>query len=67
MLKWLAALVVFVALAAGSFAYLHTGARADALCDRKYFVSGGETSLWPPGARCSYGLPEQTSVTQSAD
>ena len=46
------------ALLAGAFAFLHSGARAAALCERERFVHSGELSLWPPGARCSYGEPE---------
>jgi hypothetical protein len=42
-----------------AFVFWHTGARASSLCVREVFVSGGELSLWPPGARCGYGLPVQ--------
>ena len=50
------------ALVIASFFMLHTGARADALCLREAFVEGGELSLWPPGARCSFGEPAREGV-----
>ena len=42
-----------------AFVFWHTGPRASTLCTREVFVSGGSLSLWPPGARCEYGLPVQ--------
>ena len=51
--------LVPAALIAAAFVFWHTGGRADALCVREVFVSTGSLSLWPPGARCGYGLPVQ--------
>ncbi len=51
--------VVPGALIIAAFVFWHTGDRASALCTREVFVSGGSLSLWPPGARCGYGLPVQ--------
>jgi hypothetical protein len=51
--------VVPAVLVAAAFVFWHTGARASAVCTREVFVSGGSLSLWPPGARCGYGLPVQ--------
>ena len=39
------------------FVFWHSGARAGALCERERFVSSGSLSLWPPGARCTFGEP----------
>lgn len=54
------------ALAAGAvavaFVFLHTGARADDVCERGRFVPADGLSLWPPGARCSFGEPATTDV-----
>jgi hypothetical protein len=47
---------------AAAFVFLHTGARADAVCERERFVPTDGLSLWPPGMRCSFGEPEQTDV-----
>jgi hypothetical protein len=41
----------------GAFIVFHSGSQASALCERERFVSGGSLSFWPPGARCTYGLP----------
>ena len=54
--------LVLLALLAGAFAFLHSGARAAGVCERERFVSSGELSLWPPGARCSYGEPQIQDV-----
>ena len=47
------ALVVLIALTW----YLATGERADGLCDRAFFVSGGEWSWSHLAVECEYGLP----------
>ena len=47
----------FGALVVAAFVFWHSGERAGALCLRERFVSSGDLSLWPPGARCTYGLP----------
>jgi hypothetical protein len=44
-------------LTVGAFVFWHSGGRADALCMRERFVSWAEFSLWPPGARCTFGEP----------
>ena len=46
------------------FVLLHSGARAEDLCERERFVRVGSLSIWPPGARCSFGEPavEETLV-----
>jgi hypothetical protein len=49
-------------VAAVAFVLLHSGARGNATCERLTFVGSGEFSAWPPGARCSYGLPVRTDV-----
>jgi hypothetical protein len=49
----------FGALVLAAFAFWHTGSRAGTLCLRERFVSSGDLSLWPPGARCTFGLPSQ--------
>lgn len=45
-----------------SFVFLHTGARADDVCERERFVPADGLSLWPPGARCGFGEPQRTDV-----
>jgi hypothetical protein len=50
-LPWLVVVVL------GTFVFWHSGARAAALCERERFVRSGSFSLWPPGARCTYGEP----------
>jgi hypothetical protein len=45
-----------------AFVFLHTGARADDVCERGRFVPADGLSLWPPGARCSFGEPQRTEV-----
>jgi len=45
-----------------AFVFLHTGARADDVCERERFVPADGLSLWPPGARCSFGEPQKTDV-----
>jgi len=47
---------------AGAFLFLHTGGRADDVCERERFVPADGLSLWPPGARCSFGEPQRTDV-----
>ena len=54
------ALTVVAILAA--FVFWHTGGRADAVCRRELFVPAGGLSLWPPGARCTYGEPATSDV-----
>ena len=54
----LCSLVVLV----GAFLFLHSGARAAAVCERGRFVPSGSLSLWPPGARCTYGEPAIAST-----
>jgi hypothetical protein len=49
-------------LFAGAFLFLHTGERADGVCKRERFVSADGVSLWPPGARCTFGEPLRTDV-----
>ncbi|MDA0181248.1 hypothetical protein OJ997_13150 [Solirubrobacter phytolaccae] len=49
-------------LAVGAFVFWHTGGRAGTLCERERFVPGGDLSLWPPGAACTYGEPSTTDV-----
>jgi hypothetical protein len=50
-------LALNVVLIVASFAFWHSGARADGLCERERFVGSGALSAWPPGARCTYGEP----------
>ena len=47
-----------------AFVLLHSGEHAQDLCERERFVRAGSLSLWPPGARCSFGEPavEETLV-----
>jgi hypothetical protein len=45
-----------------SFAFWHSGARADALCEDERFVSSGALSTWPPGASCTFGEPAATDT-----
>jgi hypothetical protein len=45
-----------------AFVFLHSGSRAQALCERERFVPTGEFSAWPPGVRCAYGLPVTEEV-----
>ena len=52
----------FGALVAAAFVFWHSGSRAGALCLRERFVSSGDLSLWPPGARCEFGLPVQSDT-----
>jgi hypothetical protein len=52
---WRVPWVVVVVVA--TFVFWHSGGRAAALCERELFVSSGSLSLWPPGARCTYGEP----------
>ena len=47
----------WVVVVVGTFVFWHSGARAAALCERERFVSSGSLSLWPPGARCTFGEP----------
>jgi hypothetical protein len=47
---------------AGAFLFLHTGARASALCERDGAAVSDGLSAWPPGTRCSGGLPVVTRV-----
>ena len=49
-------------IAAGAFVWLHSGGRADAACEEARFVHADGFSAWPPGARCTYGLPPRTEV-----
>ena len=46
-----------VGVFAAAFAYMHTGARAEHLCNANGFSGPGSFSLWPPGARCVGGEP----------
>jgi hypothetical protein len=46
-----------VALVLGAFVFAHTGSRAAALCAREGSAVPGSISLWPPGVKCSGGLP----------
>jgi hypothetical protein len=39
------------------FAFIHSGSRAQALCERDGFSATGTVSVWPPGARCRGGDP----------
>ena len=47
---------------AGAFWFLHTGQRADGVCMSEAFVPADGISVWPPGARCTYGEPARTDV-----
>jgi len=49
-------------VAVGAFVFWHTGGRGGALCERVRFVPGSDLSLWPPGARCSWGEPASSGV-----
>ena len=51
-----------VILAVAAFVFWHTGARGSAECRQSAFVSGGDLSLWPPGVRCTWGLPATSGV-----
>jgi hypothetical protein len=55
--------IVFVIAVAGLFAFMHSGSRAAALCERDGGSFAEGLSLWPPGARCSGGEPERTWTT----
>ena len=55
-------IAVGAGIAAVAFVFLHTGARADGVCRRERFVPADGLSLWPPGARCSFGEPQTTDV-----
>ena len=57
-LKPLLPIAVCVLVFLASFAYMHTGARAEHLCNARGFSGPGAFSLWPPGARCAGGVPE---------
>ena len=46
-----------VLVVAAAFAYMHTGARAERLCNTHGFSGTGSLSAWPPGARCTGGEP----------
>jgi hypothetical protein len=51
-----------VLVVVAAFAYMHTGVRAERLCNNYGFSGTGSLSAWPPGARCAGGEPriEQT-------
>jgi hypothetical protein len=49
-------------LLASAFVFLHTGERADSVCMSDRFVTADGVSLWPPGARCTFGEPSRTDV-----
>ena len=49
-------------LIVSSFAFWHSGARADALCEDERFVRSGALSTWPPGASCTFGEPAATDT-----
>jgi hypothetical protein len=53
---------VCVLLIGGAFLFLHTGERAADVCMSERFAPSDGVSLWPPGARCSYGEPVRTDV-----
>jgi len=55
-------LVTAFGLVVAAFVFWHTGGRAGSLCERERFVPGGDLSLWPPGAACTYGEPSETDV-----
>ena len=55
---WLSGLTLTFA----AFVFWHTGSRGSAECLRSAFVSGGDLSLWPPGVRCTWGLPSTSGV-----
>jgi hypothetical protein len=46
-----------VLVVAAAFAYMHTGVRAERLCNNHGFSETGSLSAWPPGARCTGGEP----------
>jgi hypothetical protein len=58
MLRLATASLMFV----GSFAFWHSGARANSLCEHERFVSAGPMSIWPPGTRCTFGEPATTDT-----
>jgi hypothetical protein len=49
-------------IAVGAFVWLHSGTPGDAACEGSRFVPSSGFSAWPPGARCTYGLPARTDV-----
>jgi hypothetical protein len=57
--------VVSLLIAVGAFVWLHSDARGDAACRRALFVPSDGFSAWPPGARCTYGLPARTDVVMN--
>jgi hypothetical protein len=62
MARRITAMTVSAGVVAAAFVFLHTGARADGVCERERFVPADGLSLWPPGARCSFGEPQATDV-----
>ena len=52
-------------VAVGAFVWLHSGVPGDATCERSRFVRSSGFSVWPPGARCSYGEPVRTDIIVS--
>ena len=63
-MPWVAAVLVSIAI--GGFVALHTGPRADAACEQATtFVPSDGISVWPPGARCTYGEPSRTVVVRN--
>jgi hypothetical protein len=50
--------LVAIGVFAAAFVYMHTGARAERLCNAHAFSGSGVFSLWPPGVRCAGGDPE---------
>jgi hypothetical protein len=49
-------------LLVAAFLLLHTGGRADGVCERGRFVPADGVSFWPPGTRCTFGEPSRTDV-----
>jgi hypothetical protein len=49
-------------IAVTAFVLLDSGAPGDATCERSRFVRSSGFSVWPPGARCSYGEPVRTDI-----
>ena len=64
-LRLVLVVAVWLLIAVGAFVWLHSGARGDATCERALFVPSDGFSAWPPGARCTYGLPAMTDVVMN--
>ncbi len=51
-------IAVCVLVVVAAFTYMHTGVRAERLCNNHGFSGPGSLSAWPPGVRCAGGVPQ---------